>query len=100
MTNRDAIRRGRPGDPVAVETVLGWIICGPVNPHPAPKTVAAFSAVVEPKVEDLLRSFWEIKGMGLHAGVALGKRWASWNPQADERLIDELTYDQWFELRS
>ncbi|KAL1241962.1 Zinc finger CCHC domain-containing protein [Trichinella spiralis] len=36
----------------------------------------------------------------LHAGVALGKRWASWNPQADERLIDELTYDQRFELRS
>ncbi|XP_003376644.1 conserved hypothetical protein [Trichinella spiralis] len=61
----DAIRRGRPGDPVAVETVLGWIICGPVNPHPAPKTVAAFSAVVEPKVEDLLRSFWEIEGMGV-----------------------------------
>ncbi|KRY38733.1 Retrovirus-related Pol polyprotein from transposon TNT 1-94 [Trichinella spiralis] len=60
-----AIRRGKSGDPVAVETVLGWIICGPVNPHPAPETVAAFSAVVEPKVEDLLRIFWEIEGMGV-----------------------------------
>ncbi|KRY80684.1 hypothetical protein T4D_10967, partial [Trichinella pseudospiralis] len=40
----DAIRRGKPGDPVAVETVLGWIICGPVNPRPVPKSVATFSA--------------------------------------------------------
>ncbi|KRY44812.1 hypothetical protein T03_1053, partial [Trichinella britovi] len=61
----DAIRRGKPGDPVAVETVLGWIICGSVNPHPATKTVAAISAVVEPKVEDLLRRFWVIEGMGV-----------------------------------
>ncbi|KRX72590.1 hypothetical protein T06_1513 [Trichinella sp. T6] len=61
----DAIRRGKPGDPVAVETVLGWIICGSVNPHPATKTVAAISAVVEPKVKDLLRRFWEIEGMGI-----------------------------------
>ncbi|KRX47364.1 hypothetical protein T05_12264 [Trichinella murrelli] len=61
----DAIRRGKPGDPVAVETVLGWIICGPVNPHPPPETVAAFNAVVEPKVEDLLRRFWEIEEMGV-----------------------------------
>ncbi|KRX68283.1 hypothetical protein T09_2976 [Trichinella sp. T9] len=61
----DAIRRGKPGDPVAVETVLGWIICGSVNPHPPPETVAAFDAVVEPKVEDLLRRFWEIEEMGV-----------------------------------
>ncbi|KRZ94565.1 hypothetical protein T08_4204 [Trichinella sp. T8] len=61
----DAIRRGKPGDPAAVETVLGWIICGPVNPHPPPETVAAFNAVVEPKVEDLLRRFWEIEEMGV-----------------------------------
>ncbi|KRZ67405.1 hypothetical protein T08_178, partial [Trichinella sp. T8] len=51
----DAIRRGKPSGPVAVEIVLGWIICGSVNLHPATKTVAAISAVVEPKVEDLLR---------------------------------------------
>ncbi|KRY29203.1 hypothetical protein T01_7469, partial [Trichinella spiralis] len=34
----NAIRRGRPSDPVAVETVLEWIICGLVNPRPVPKT--------------------------------------------------------------
>ncbi|KRX67629.1 hypothetical protein T09_14186 [Trichinella sp. T9] len=56
---------GKPSGPVAVEIVLGWIICGSVNPHPATKTVAAISAVVEPKVEDLLRRFWEIEGMGI-----------------------------------
>ncbi|KRX34782.1 hypothetical protein T05_14607, partial [Trichinella murrelli] len=54
-----------PSGPVAVEIVLGWIICGSVNPHPATKTVAAISAVVEPKVKDLLRRFWEIEGMGI-----------------------------------
>ncbi|KRZ81212.1 hypothetical protein T08_673, partial [Trichinella sp. T8] len=56
---------GKPSGPVAVEIVLGWIICGSVNLHPATKTVAAISAVVEPKVEDLLRRFWEIEGMGI-----------------------------------
>ncbi|KRZ56683.1 hypothetical protein T02_12857 [Trichinella nativa] len=61
----DAIRRGKPGDPVAVETVLGWIIFGPVNPHSPPETVAAFNAVVDSKVEDLLRRFWEIEEMGV-----------------------------------
>ncbi|KRZ54667.1 hypothetical protein T02_4132 [Trichinella nativa] len=32
--------------------------------------------------------------------TAWEKRWASWNPQEDERLMDELTYDKRFELRS
>ncbi|KRY64153.1 hypothetical protein T4A_722 [Trichinella pseudospiralis] len=53
----DAIRRGKPGDPVAAETVLGWIICGPVNPRPVPKSVATFSATVEPQMEASGTSF-------------------------------------------
>ncbi|KRY80861.1 hypothetical protein T4D_1618, partial [Trichinella pseudospiralis] len=83
----DAIRRGKPGDPVAVETVLGWIICGPVNPHPAPETVAAFNAVVEPKVEDLLRRFWEIEEMGVPF------RSESDKVDPEKRFREGLSYD-------
>ncbi|KRZ83083.1 hypothetical protein T08_9840 [Trichinella sp. T8] len=83
----DAIRRGKPGDPVAVETVLGWIICGPVNPHPAPETVAAFNAVVEPKVEDLLRRFWEIEEMGIPF------RSESDEVDPEKRFREGLSYD-------
>ncbi|KRX51142.1 hypothetical protein T05_9409 [Trichinella murrelli] len=83
----DAIRRGKPGDPVAVETVLGWIICGPVNPHPAPETVAAFNAVVEPKVEDLLRRFWEIEEMGVPF------RSESDEVDPEKRFREGLSYD-------
>ncbi|XP_003382170.1 Pao retrotransposon peptidase family protein [Trichinella spiralis] len=83
----DAIRRGKPGDPVAVETVLGWIICGPVNPHPAPETVAAFNAVVEPSVEDLLRRFWEIEEMGVPF------RCESDEVDPEKRFREGLSYD-------
>ncbi|KRY46998.1 hypothetical protein T03_12385 [Trichinella britovi] len=195
----NAIRRGRPSDPVVVETVLEWFICGPVNPRPMPKTVATFSAAVELKVEDLLqdeellydgnrysvRLLWRKNEWNLPDNFAVAKavsrhlkggwpeshhdgaciipfcrttsrmvglsrsrrkdprdarellgsggfhlaKWASnapealvdrlteeilwnrhsrlgktigvsWNPQEDERLIDELTYDKRFELRS
>ncbi|KRY26864.1 hypothetical protein T01_389 [Trichinella spiralis] len=83
----DAIRRGKPGDPVAVETVLGWIICGPVNPHPAPETVAAFNAVVELSVENLLRRFLEIEEMGVPF------RSESDEVDPEKRFREGLSYD-------
>ncbi|XP_003369549.1 zinc knuckle protein [Trichinella spiralis] len=83
----DAIRRGKPGDPVAVETVLGWIIFGPVNPHPAPETVAAFNAVVELSVENLLRRFLEIEEMGVPF------RSESDEVDPEKRFREGLSYD-------
>ncbi|KRX15665.1 hypothetical protein T07_11352 [Trichinella nelsoni] len=74
----NAIRRGRPSDPVAVETVLEWIICGPVNPRPVPKTVAAFSAAVEMK---------EIEG------IEVSSKSESDALDPEKRFRKELLYD-------
>ncbi|KRX13234.1 hypothetical protein T07_9165 [Trichinella nelsoni] len=71
----DGIRRGKSGDPVAVETVLGWIICGPVNPHPA------FSAVVaESQIDD---------GVALEICFLLGHFLPSYIYQPSSLLIED-----------
>ncbi|KRZ00626.1 hypothetical protein T11_4630 [Trichinella zimbabwensis] len=57
--------RGGDGGPVAVETCLGWVICGPHPPsqHQTPTIPADKSADVE--CDQLLRRFWELEAIGI-----------------------------------
>ena len=31
LWRKDCIRRGKPGKPVAIDTVLGWVVSGPIG---------------------------------------------------------------------
>ena len=61
--------RGLPGDPVAVESILGWIVCGPSQvPTSGEDTVCnmIMSANVNDEDKSLkfeLKKFWEIEEM-------------------------------------
>ncbi|KRZ22065.1 hypothetical protein T4C_12693 [Trichinella pseudospiralis] len=66
----DAIRRGKP-----------------VNPRPVPKSVATFSATVEPQVEDLLRRFWEMEASGTSSNGDSNEL------DQEKRFRDGLLYD-------
>ncbi|KRY26631.1 hypothetical protein T03_13399, partial [Trichinella britovi] len=55
------IRRGGPEDPVAVESVLGWIICGPVIANSSSPVTTTLCASVDQGIDRTLRRFWEIE---------------------------------------
>ncbi|KRY44469.1 hypothetical protein T03_10103 [Trichinella britovi] len=59
------IRRGGPEDPVAVESVEGWIICGPVIANPSSPVTTTLCASVDQGIDRTLRRFWEIEEIGV-----------------------------------
>ena len=56
------VRRGQPGEPFAVKTVLGWAINGPVNPSEPPAVKASHFIQGESLQRDLSK-MWDIEGI-------------------------------------
>ncbi|KRY45127.1 hypothetical protein T03_15390 [Trichinella britovi] len=64
------IKRGKKGEPVAVHSTLGWIICGPMtNEKREPTTfshsVKVLYAKVDEQLDEAIRKFWEIETIGM-----------------------------------
>ncbi|KRZ71289.1 hypothetical protein T10_10420, partial [Trichinella papuae] len=59
------IRRGGPEDPVAVESVLGWIICDLVTANHTSSVTTTLCAPVDQSIDRTLRRFWEIEKVGV-----------------------------------
>ncbi|KRY05222.1 hypothetical protein T03_11794, partial [Trichinella britovi] len=60
----EKILRGNHNDPVAIETTLGWVVFGPVNPSPNP-TSQVNCAQIENEIEQTLKKFWELDSIGI-----------------------------------
>ncbi|KRX38144.1 hypothetical protein T05_4399 [Trichinella murrelli] len=60
----EKILRGNPTDPVAIETTLGWVVFGPVNP-PSTSQYRFHYAQIEDHMEQTLRKFWELESIGI-----------------------------------
>ncbi|KRX17370.1 hypothetical protein T07_8699 [Trichinella nelsoni] len=58
---RNKIRRGGAKDPVAVESVLGWIIYSPVTASHPSSIRTTLCASVDQSIDRTLRRFWEIE---------------------------------------
>lgn len=57
----EGIRRGKPGEPIAQNTALGWIISGPAS-HPSfSSAVHTHHGAVLENLDATLRKFWEIE---------------------------------------
>ncbi|KRY27172.1 Retrovirus-related Pol polyprotein from type-1 retrotransposable element [Trichinella spiralis] len=60
----EKILRGGHDDPVAIETTLGWVVFGPVNP--SPNTISQVNCVqIENEIERTLKKFWELDSIGI-----------------------------------
>ena len=68
LLQRDCIRRGKPGEPVAIDTVLGWVISGPVESceekEPAAALVHFVSSEVRNPAVDVAK-FWDLESIGI-----------------------------------
>lgn len=54
-------RNGPYGSPVAMETLLGWVLCGNVSlHHPHQQSIASYHTMIE-SGDDILRKFWEFE---------------------------------------
>ncbi|KRY26007.1 hypothetical protein T01_4682, partial [Trichinella spiralis] len=60
----EKLLRGNPTDPVAIETTLGWVVFGPVNP-PSTSQYRYHCAQIEDHMEQTLRKFWELDSIGI-----------------------------------
>ena len=65
------IKKGLPSDPVAVESVFGWIICGPTSKIKANKnttttnyTVIHTMGINNETLNSQITKFWEVQSSG------------------------------------
>ncbi|KRZ06678.1 hypothetical protein T4B_14036, partial [Trichinella pseudospiralis] len=81
------IRRGGPEDPVAVESVLGWIICGPVIANPSSPVTTTLCVSVDQGIDRTLRRFWEIEEIGV------GSKGDPEMSEQEKSFRDSLSFD-------
>ncbi|KRX59618.1 hypothetical protein T06_16706, partial [Trichinella sp. T6] len=59
------VRRDGPNDPVAIETIFGWIVCGPTTRQAVDREETTLLAQTEDRLSRLLRRFWEVEALGI-----------------------------------
>ncbi|XP_070531349.1 uncharacterized protein [Cardiocondyla obscurior] len=70
MILRSGVRRGSPRDPIAQETIFGWIVSGPVGGAVAPSSAVALHSETDDSLAALIRGFWEQEETTPAAGAA------------------------------
>uniref|UniRef100_A0A5S6QJA6 DUF1758 domain-containing protein n=1 Tax=Trichuris muris TaxID=70415 RepID=A0A5S6QJA6_TRIMR len=61
-------RRGRKNEPIAIQSVFGWIVCGKMHNANNHAAVLLHVAVEEP-VDTLLKKFWQLDAIGVAENV-------------------------------
>lgn len=56
------IKYGRPGEPIAMKTIFGWILSGKIN-HSTLTTVNSFHVSIESELDSTLKKFWELESV-------------------------------------
>ncbi|CDW60603.1 DUF1759 and Peptidase A17 and DUF1758 and RVT 1 d omain containing protein [Trichuris trichiura] len=62
---RNAVRQGRNNEPIAVQSKLGWILCGKVGKGPAYGKTTALQVTIEEPTEAMLKRFWQLDAIGV-----------------------------------
>ena len=61
------IRKGKPGEPVAVRTMIGWTLMGPTKPDPAPGLKESVNLVIDTShsVGEEVTKLWDLDTLGI-----------------------------------
>ncbi|KRZ75294.1 Gypsy retrotransposon integrase-like protein 1 [Trichinella papuae] len=59
------IIKGQEGEPMAIHSTLGWIICGPIPGKVMTKSIKTLFAKVEDHLDDILKKFWDMEAIGI-----------------------------------
>ena len=68
LLQKDCIRRGKPGEPVAIDTVLGWVVSGPIGSPDVEEPVTALAHFVSAEVRNSgvdISKFWDLESIGI-----------------------------------
>ncbi|KAL1235274.1 Uncharacterized protein TSPI_04200 [Trichinella spiralis] len=60
-----AIIKGQEGEPMAIHSTLGWIICGPTPGKVPMKITKMLFAKIEDHLDDILKNFWDLEAIGI-----------------------------------
>ena len=63
LTGRN--RKGKPGEPMAIETEFGWTILGPTGGAGTSKESALLVIETEPDIHDNLKCMWDLETVGI-----------------------------------
>ena len=94
------VRRGRPGEPFAVKTTLGWAVNGPVNPSEPKQVKSAHFIKTETTLENDLKRMWDIEGIHTEdPGMSLSDRktldvWRNSNTISDDHYTLGIPFKQ------
>lgn len=68
---KDCTIRGKPDEPVAVETELGWVLSGPMRQQRSdevtPTQVNLVTSVLDPKIESEVQKLWDLETLGIQS---------------------------------
>ena len=64
LTGRN--QKGKPGEPMAMETEFGWTILGPTGGAGTSKESALLVIETEPDIRDNLKCLWDLETVGIH----------------------------------
>lgn len=81
--------RGKPDEPLAQNTVLGWILSGPTSPSTSASHVHIHHGTIIENLDSNLRRFWEIED--LPATLLRGD---------DEKLCEDIFYLRTLEINT
>lgn len=59
----DGIRKGRSNEPLAQNTILGWILSGPTSTSPSPVSIYSHHSSTLDILDLNLRRFWEVEDL-------------------------------------
>ncbi|KRX70855.1 hypothetical protein T06_6910 [Trichinella sp. T6] len=59
------VRSGASGDPFMIETIFGWIVCGPMMRQTVDRQETTLIAQTEDSLSPLLRHLWEVEALGI-----------------------------------
>lgn len=61
----EGIRKGKRNEPIAQNTILGWILSGPISSSSSPAPVYTHHGAIHFNLDLTLRRFWEIEDLPL-----------------------------------
>lgn len=85
------IKYGYPGEPIAMKTIFGWILSGPIN-TPPPNVVNSFHISIDINqdvdLDATLKKFWELEGVPNKISLSPDDR------KCEEIFLESHTRDQ------
>lgn len=57
----EGVRKGKRDEPIAQNTILGWILSDPISSSSSPESVHTHHIAIYSSLESTLRRFWEIE---------------------------------------